>query len=163
MKNFSVELSAIQGKSIFRGIACYAEKLHELANHKDWDIEKNQEITKKLIHSAEFAPNTGGNYGLASITTVQEIASEFATARKEANDADGRASHQAILNIVIDPSNPPKGYALEKNYPFGEDEIALHEIQLSKDDNNYKIINSDINESGMSTISILASGNHQTA
>ncbi|MGF6284971.1 hypothetical protein ABH912_005483 [Pseudomonas sp. BT76 TE3572] len=161
MKNFAVELSPIQGKYIFRGIACYAEKMPELTNYKNWGMNKNREVTKALIHSAEFAPNTAGDYGLASITTVQEIASEFAASRQHANTDDGKASNQAILNILIDPSNPPRGYVLDENYPFGENDISLHEIQLSKDNNDYQIVNVDIQESGMSNIFILASGKNQ--
>lgn len=161
INKFAVELSPIQGKQIFRGIACYSDKIPELSDFRSWDLDKNLEITKRLIHSAEFAPNTAGDYGLASTTTAQEIASEFASSRQEINANNGIASQQAILNIFIEPTNPPKGYALEDNYPFGENNLSLHEIQLSKDDNNYRITDLEVQNSGISNIFILASGTSQ--
>ncbi|MFM0069087.1 hypothetical protein [Paraburkholderia aspalathi] len=143
-------LSQASGKKIFRGIACYEEKLLEISGYQDWDMEANQRIASRLLHSAEFAPNTGGNFGICSTSTVKDIANLFAESRHEDHSYDGTASRKVVLNISIDGSNPPKGYVLDQNAPFGDDQVSLHEIQLSKH-NTYRI--TGMNLSGPSDVS----------
>jgi hypothetical protein len=155
---FSSVLNFAAGKQLFRGVAC-SEKLEELSDYKNWDIEKNRRVASQLVHSSEFAADTSGNHGLSSTSTVKEIADLFAQSRHQDNvHVHHRESRKTMLNILIDPSNPPSGYVLGSNYPYGENKLSLHEIQLSKH-NRYQITDVAIRgESEVSEISILASG-----